>query len=263
MTLTVSPASRFQHEGFALEPKPVLPMSLIERARAGIDSVRAGHYDTGRAPYASPWNPGDDPHILCKIELGHIANEALREVASHPAIGAQAAALTGATHVQVWWVQLLYKPPLTTPDAPTSVGWHQDYHYWQDDWASPDGLLTAWVALSDVTAESGPLRFVRGSHRWGLREDSDFFAHDPDAQRISLDIPDEAHWEEVEAVLPPGGVSFHDSLTYHGSGPNRANLPRCSLALHLCTDHARLREGGGALTRFLDEPGICPVLHSA
>lgn len=252
---------RYDTDGFCLIQEPVLPPDLVTAARAGLEAVREGRYDTGRAPYASPWTPGDDPTALCKIEMPHFASEALRAVASHPEIGARAAAATGAEWVQVWWVQLLHKPPSTRPDARTSVGWHQDYQYWASDWESPEGLFTAWVALSDVTAESGPVRFVPGSHRWGYREAGDFFATDLEAQRASLTPPDGAEWTEVAGVLPPGGVSFHHSLTYHGSTANRSGDPRCSLVLHLRSERARPRTEEGLLTAFLSDEAANPVIH--
>ncbi|MDX1418461.1 MAG: phytanoyl-CoA dioxygenase family protein [Rubricoccaceae bacterium] len=253
--------TRYEADGFVLVQEPVLSPDLVAAARAGLEAVRDGRYDTARAPYASPWTPGDDPDALCKIEMPHLASRALQAVARHPGIGAAAAAITGAERVQVWWAQLLYKPPATRPDARTRVGWHQDYQYWASDWESPDGLLTAWVALSDVTAESGPVRFVPGSHRWGDRRAGDFFETDLEAQRVGLTPPPGDEWVEVLGVLPEGGLSFHHSLTYHGSTENRTSAPRCSLVLHLCTERARPRAEGGLLAGFLGDSVATPTLH--
>ena len=55
----------------------------------------------------------------------------------------------------------------------------QDWTYWAHPSVGPtgnpegggwggSGLCTCWVALGDVGPESGPLLFVRGSHRWGV-----------------------------------------------------------------------------------------------
>jgi hypothetical protein len=78
--------------------------------------------------------------------MPQVANRAIRELISHPALGALAAEVTGARRVQVWWVQLLYKPPTTGGQGGTSIGWHQDRHYWQV-WEEGSELFTAWVAL--------------------------------------------------------------------------------------------------------------------
>ena len=71
--------------------------------------------------------------------------------------------------------------------------------------------------------------------------------------------------EEVAAVLPPGGVSFHHRLTVHGSGPNLAAGPRVSFAIHFRTEKSGLRPGtkwqdAGYLNDFNDPVGS-PVCY--
>lgn len=253
---------QYEQDGFYLQATSLIPQGLVDLAAAGMDAIRRGEYDTDRAPEASPWNPGDDPNVLCKIEQPQFASKAVMEIVSHAALGELAAAITGASLVQVWWVQLLHKPAdRGNPHDRTSVGWHKDRAYW-GAWEEGSELFTAWVALSDVREECGAMRFLRGSHRWECGLQSDFFEQNLDGQRKALSLPEGAAWDEVPAVLPPGGVSFHHCLTYHGSGPNRCELPRRSLAIHLRTQNSRpvedRREG---LTRYLDDPHSCPVIY--
>jgi len=262
--LTVAQA-QYDTEGFYICPEPVIPKAVVQRAVAGMDAIRAGEYDTGLPPQPSPWNPGDDPHQLCKIEMPQIASRAVMALVSHPALGEAAAAVTGAEMVQVWWVQLLYKPPSRPNQAnsATNVGWHQDRQYWQI-WEEGSELFTAWVALSDVTADSGPMKFVRGSHRWGLTGQGDFFEQDYEAQRGEIEIPAGQRWEEVTAILPPGGVSFHHNLTYHASGPNLSAGPRRSFAIHMRTEKSSPKDGvRKGLTAFIDDPTYCPVIYGS
>jgi hypothetical protein len=253
---------RYEADGFYLTPEAILPQDMIARAVAGMDAIRHGEYDRGRPPQPSPWTPGDDENLLCKIEQPQFASQAIYDLFCHPALGETAAALTGAEEfVQVWWVQLLYKPA-TRPDGEvkTNVGWHQDRYYWQV-WEEGSELFTAWIALSDVRPESGPMRFVVGSHRWGLLKDGDFFAQDLTRLKADLALPSGAAWEEATAVLPPGGVSFHDDLTLHGSGPNHGNGPRRSFAVHLRTERSRpVDDKRHGLTTFFDDPALCPVI---
>jgi hypothetical protein len=251
--------ARFEADGFWIHPEAVISRDRVEWATAGMDAVRAGEYDTGTPPQPSYWQPGDDPQKLGKIEMPQVASRAVMELVTDPAIGELAAAVTGAKWVQVWWVQLLYKPPAAGPDGP-AIGWHQDRHYWQA-WEEGSELFTAWVALSDITPEAGPMRFVRGSHRWGLLPGSDFYGQDHETQREHFPLPPGAAWEEVPALMPAGGVSFHHHLTCHGSAPNRSPTPRRSFALHMRTERSRpvddLRQG---LTQFIDDPAYCPVI---
>jgi ectoine hydroxylase-related dioxygenase (phytanoyl-CoA dioxygenase family) len=253
---------RYAADGFVIVNSPVIPGDLVQRASDGMDAVRRGEYDTGRPPQPSVWKPGDDPNALCKIEMPQMANRAIFELVSHPSIGATAAAVTGASRVQVWWVQLLYKPSLP-PGTPTqtSVGWHQDRHYW-GVWEEGSELLTAWVALSDVTPSSGPMVFVRGSNRWGLLDGSDFFAQGD--IRGNFRVPPGQTWEEVPAILPPGGFSLHHNLTLHGSGPNTSGYPRRAFAIHLRTEKSRpVGDQRIGLTQFIDDYSACPVTYGA
>ncbi len=254
--------SQYKNDGFLLHSKPILPSDIVADAVAGMDAIRRGDYDTGRPPYESPWNPGDSEDVLCKIEMPQLASKGVMELVSHPAIGALAAEITGAEMVQVWWVQLLYKPPSKKGvQAATNVGMHQDFHYWKNHWENGSELFTAWVALSDVTPQAGSMHFVRGSHRWGLSENSDFFEQDIEAQRANIHIPAGESWHEVESTLAPGSLSFHDCLTWHGSGPNLSDAPRRSFAIHLRTEKSRtingIRQG---LTEFVDQTWAAPVI---
>ncbi|MBM3214106.1 phytanoyl-CoA dioxygenase family protein [Candidatus Poribacteria bacterium] len=253
----------YQRDGYVIHPEPVIPADVVRAASEGMDALRRGEYDTGTPPQPSYWNPGDDPDKLCKIEMPQIANRAIWELVSHPALGRLAAEVTGAQRVQVWWVQLLGKPPSPPgADIQTNIGWHQDRYYWRS-WEEGSELFTAWVAVSDATADAGPMRFVRGSHKWGFVEGSDFFGQDHDAQRKVI-APDGAEWEEESAILSPGGVSFHDCLTMHASGQNRSGVMRRSFAIHMRTERSAPVDGKRAgLTSFIDDESRCPVIHRA
>lgn len=267
MSALVATDQRVQYEqdGFTIG-REILPAGAVQRAVAGMENLRAGRYDLGRGPEESPWKPGDDPNKFCKIEMPHVADSGIREVVTHPNLGRFIAELTGADEVIVWWVQMLYKPPGGA--AGTNVGWHQDRQYWRA-WTEDSDLLTAWVALSDVTEQSGPVRFLRGSNHWGLLSSGDFFGQDLTEQQRGIPIPKGARWDEVAAVLKPGDVSVHDDLTYHGSGPNVSDRPRRSLAIHMRTNRSRVVddiesvsiEDGHNLVKYVGDPDFNPVIY--
>lgn len=254
----------YERDGFYIHADPLIERDVVDRASAGMDALRAGDYDTGTPPQPSPWNPGDPVERFCKIEFPQIANHAIMALVSHPEIGRVAAEITGAEMVQAWWVQLLGKPAtLPGAEAATSVGWHQDRQYW-GAWEPDAELLTAWVAVSDVTADSGPMRFVDGSHQWGLLGTGDFYGQDNDALKDEIGAPEGETWSETVAVLPPGGVSFHDSQTFHASGVNQSSEMRRSFAIHMRTNRAQPRDGiRRGLTQFIDDPSRCPVVFGA
>ena len=255
----------YLRDGYVIHPRPVIPEDLVRRAMDGMDDVLAGRYETGIPPQPSYWNPGDDPNKLGKVEMPQLANSAIMELVSHPAVGRLAAAVTGAKRVQVWWVQLLSKPPVSTESGSgVSVGWHQDRQYWKA-WKEGSELFTAWVAVSDVSADTGPMAFVTGSHRWGLLNEGAFYIDDSDdieIQREEITLAPGQSWREAEAILPPGGVSFHHCLTFHGSRPNRSGAPRRSFAIHMRTENScPAAPSEGTLAQFIHNTDYCPVVY--
>jgi len=248
-------AAQFAREGFYIVPSVILP-ELLARVRPHIDAVYAGEYETGIPPCGSPNGCKEPPQKLVKIDNAHRSDRTIFELVTHPAIGQWAAALTGAKMVQVFACQMLIKPP--GGQGGVNVGWHQDQEYW--DHAMTGEMFTAWVAISDVTAESGPMRFVPGSNHWGLLKAGDFFSDKLDEIKQRFQGKSGGTWREVAAILPPGGVSFHHRLTVHGSGENHAAGPRVSFAIHFRTEKSALRDDvkwqdAGYLNDFADPVG--------
>ena len=248
----------FEPDGYAIANEPLVDPSTLSAAQQAMVAVRDGHFDTGVPPSG---HPGYDPTKLCKINDAHLASHALHALVRDPAVAQLAAAVTGARRIQVWATQLLIKPPAT--EAAGHVGWHQDRQYWRY-WSQAEGLFTIWMALSDVGADCGPMRFVRGSQRWGFLDQGDFFGGDQQALRDGIDIPEGEGWEEVSALMPAGGVSFHHCLTFHGSDANTSDRPRCSVAVHLRTEAVvPIRGDESYYVSHLDDPAYAPVIYEA
>jgi len=251
--LTSAAQAEYHEKGFYLI-KTLLPDELVRRAQPRVQAVLRGEFETGVPP--THFIRGEDPKKLRKINDAHLADRTLFEVATHPAIGEWASRITGRPWIQLWALQLLYKPP--GGEAKGNVGWHQDHQYWKY-WEDDSELFTAWVALSDVTVEAGAMKFATGSNHWGLLDQGDFFSA---SQEIPVKVPEGEKWSEIPGVLSPGGVSFHHCHTYHGSGPNLSSSPRISLALHLRTDRSRPKsDATDYYVSHLNEPGVCPVLY--
>ena len=67
-----------------------------------------------------------------------------------------------STKINIVFDQFLIKEPST--DEPTV--WHHDLTYWP---IKGPNVVTLWLALDDVTEETGSMEFVKGSHLWGER----------------------------------------------------------------------------------------------
>ncbi len=104
-------------------------------------------------------------------------------------------------------------------------------------------LVAAWFSLEDVHPDSGPLRYVPGSHRmpWYRFSTNDVVFHDP---RVTAEERTAAlaHMDEqiakrglkVQAALPRKGQVFlwHGSLVHGGSHVVNPALTRNSLVVH-------------------------------
>ena len=123
----------------------------------------------------------------------------------------------------VWGCNLFIKEA----NSEQYVSWHQDLHYWG---LNEDDQVTAWLALSPATVESGCMKFVPGSHN-SVVEHRDTF-HDDNlltrGQEVAVDV-DEA--DAVTIELQPGEMSLHHGRLFHGSDPNKSNDRRIGVAM--------------------------------
>ena len=258
-------SQKYLQDGYCLLPQ-VLSSAQIERTVAGMNAVMRGEYETGKKPF-DHLGVNAPATKLRKIDQAHISNRAIFEAVTHPEIGRLAAAIVGAEMVQIWALQLLYKPPGGDPGG--SVGWHQDYFYWKTCYTPESNVFTAWLALSDVREECGPMHFAAGSQRWGLLNAGDFFGA-ADEQRGKIPVPPGEAWREESGAMPAGAFSLHHRFAFHGSQPNLSTIPRYSLAVHLRTEKStptpdpKLEATGGYdYAGHLDDLEICPVIYRA
>ena len=116
------------------------------------------------------------------------------------------------------------------------VSYHQDATYWG---LEPHDVVTAWLALSDATEKTGPMKFVSGSHREAVREHDDTFG----AQNL-LSRGQVVHGyinpnNVVSSPLQAGEMSLHHVRLIHGSEPNRTDDRRIGMVLRYCATHVR------------------------
>ena len=119
-----------------------------------------------------------------------------------------------------WWVK--------EPHSPHFVSWHQDSQYWGVD---TDKLVSAWVALSPATLESGCMRLIPGSHLGPDLPHRDTW-HDDNmltrGQEISVAV-DEAQAVNIE--VDTGDAALFAYRIAHASHPNRSDDRRIAVAI--------------------------------
>jgi hypothetical protein len=140
------------------------------------------------------------------------------------------------------------------------TGWistERDWH--QDDYLNPAFVMTRytaiWMALDDISPDSGPFEYVPGSHRWPLISgDKVKKLLNPDEQGLN-------NWESraerfmtpaIETEIAARGVKpvqfighkgdvliWHARLMHRGTAPRRTSIERRSLIVHYSSANHR------------------------
>lgn len=116
------------------------------------------------------------------------------------------------------------------------VSFHQDATYWG---LEPHDVVTAWVALSDSGPDTGPMKFIPGSHRGELCEHNETYSSD---NLLTRGQTIEGGFSEEAAVLAPlklGEMSLHHVRLIHGSEPNRSDDRRIGMVIRYAATRVR------------------------
>ena len=141
--------------------------------------------------------------------------------------------------------------------GPSYVSYHQDISYWG---LYPYNIATAWIAISNVTLTSGPLKFIPKSHKGPIQNQTDTYDKNnllSRGQTVDTKINEN---NVVTAVLKQGEMSIHHVGMIHGSDKNNTNEDRIGIALRFCstdvkqtksdTDYAILVKGKDEYNNF-------------
>ncbi|WP_372922815.1 phytanoyl-CoA dioxygenase family protein [Roseovarius sp.] len=217
-----------------------LPVRVMSEEKAAEYVHRMQNCEASRGPIE-----GNDRH---KTHLLYTwANEIVREEKILDAVED----LIGP-NILCWTTNLFVKEA----GSPAFVSWHQDSTYW--GLYPDDVVVTAWVALTPATVESGAMRYVPGSHL------SDQIVHEDtyDANNLlsrgqvaKVDIDDD---QTVDVVLEPGEISLHHIRMLHDSGPNQADFRRIGLAIRYIPAYVKqtkIEHDSAMLVRGKDDYG--------
>jgi hypothetical protein len=201
-SLTTRQIDRYRRDGFLCPIDVLTPAeAAAHRAALEADEVRYGAKGLPR--------PIGQYHTV----NANIVSETARAASLDTRILDAAQSILGPD-LMIWGCEYFIKEP----SARKIVSWHQDLTYWGMD--GTDHEVTAWVALSPATVESGCMKFVPGSHKQAIVPHNDTFAADnllSRGQEIAVEV-DEA--DAVPVELQPGQMSLHHGRLFHASGPN-------------------------------------------
>lgn len=135
-------------------------------------------------------------------------HDALRGLCLAGSLPASVAALLCTPTVRLLMDEVFVKEPATD----LAVPWHTDASYWP---VSGRAMMSIWIALDEVDARNGAVRFLPASHRRGeIHEPASFLGHD--APPVSL-APDDG---TVSWPLVPGDALAFHAYTLHSSPGN-------------------------------------------
>ena len=232
-------------DGFSAdEPKPVLFRNLA-----------------ALGPYATQQG-ANGPKVWQILNIWEAA-PAFERLLYNPQVVKGISQLTKLPDLNIWHDQVQYKPAL----AGGSTGWHQDAPLWPS--IAPMTPVSAWIPLDDAGLDNGCMWMVPGSHKWGNQ--MPFLSGKGKLSEFNefgnvgecFVIPEGSEVKEVRAVPWPvkrGEVSFHHSLTWHGSPINQSPRPRRAIAIHFMTSDSRyVGQRGHPMEQFIHIPAGAPM----
>lgn len=217
--LTETQAAAFREEGF------VAPVSVL-------DLVEVSHYLACLAAFETRHGRVDRHKLRTKA---HLLAPWINALVRHDALLDAVEDVLGPD-ILCWGCGFIIKEP----GDGAFVSMHQDGYYWQ--W-EPHEQVTAWLALTPATRESGAMRMVPMP-----------------VDRPDPIVPHEENWQAdnllmrgqtasgvdisraVDVELRPGEMSLHHEYTPHASSANRAAHRRIGFSIQYVTP--RMREIG-------------------
>ena len=167
----------------------------------------------------------------------HLLARWAHELVTHPLLVAAVKTVLDTNNILCWSSDICRKPA----HSRGLISWHQDSAY--SGLEPSDAVVTAWVALSPSTRDTGAVVMWPGSQARTLqhaRGESE--GGHPDNQLVlGQFIPDtelaqlEHQGAGQEACLAAGEVSLHSWRCVHSSGPNTTDTDRVGLAIRYST----------------------------
>lgn len=178
---------------------PLVPQEQVRRLRRAFEAQAAA--------WAAEIDTPLDDYLSVVSQWTNVweRNAVFREQLFYQRAAAIAAELIGCEKVRVFHDHLIVKPP----HGGATIPWHRDLPNWPV--AEPRGV-SCWLALDDVTPESGAMRFMPGGHKEPMTRSLDFLNE--------AKVWGEREKDAVPVAVSAGSAVFHHCLSWHTSPPN-------------------------------------------
>lgn len=234
MKLSESEAARFERDGY-LSPLRAISAAEANQYRAELEAFEARH--------------GGRLKGVMRFKV-HLLMPWVDRLMRHPAILDPVESLIGGDILAVTSIFFIKEA-----QDPAFISWHQDLNY---SGLEPGDIVTAWLALSPSTPESGNMRVIPGTHHHAVVPHRDtFHPHNmlSRGQEIAVEVDEAA---AVDITLQPGEFSLHHTRIFHYSGANHGADRRIGLAFRYAPTHVRqvrVERDSAALVRGVDRFG--------
>jgi len=169
-----------------------------------------------------------------------------------------AAELMGASKINMFFDHLLVKEPGSIEPTP----WHQDGPYWK---IKGSQICSIWFAMDEIIEESGGVRYVKGSHKSGIRYRPQSFSgggHIEYEEGELQTMPDidatVAQGDIVCYPLNPGDCLIHHVDIVHGAKGNLSSTTRRRGYSTRWTGDDVVWDPRIGTTDVLEDPGLKP-----
>jgi ectoine hydroxylase-related dioxygenase (phytanoyl-CoA dioxygenase family) len=234
VTVTGDDVEAFWRDGVVCL-RGVLPPELLDAMAEPVEFAIAGEQSADLSALAGA--PAAQARFVAGVDHWRTQPE-LRAFASDSPLPAVVAALLRSATLCLYEDSVLVKEP----GAREATEWHQDLGYFHVDGTQ---LCTTWCPLDPADAESGAMRFARGSHRADETYRPNLFVtrdEIPGTEGTTVPDVDRGDYDIVSFALEPGDITVHHARTLHAAGPNRStDRRRRAISIRYCGDDARMR----------------------
>jgi hypothetical protein len=193
----------------------------MQRCFDRLEQIAAGLSDTGlcQGSYFVLGQKNSE-QVIKRVVWAGGSQPFLLGVGEDPRLTVPASQLLGSQQME----QLLSQAHFKRPNDGVIFGWHQDIQHrdkGNGTWRDVNGtgsFVQTLIVIDEMTPDSGPLKFIPGSSKWGR---VDFGEHDYDQPGDPGEMPPE--FSEVDAVTicaQPGDTLFFGPYTAHASFEN-------------------------------------------
>ena len=217
--------TQYREDGF-ISPIRIFSTEEAAKLRASIEAVEAERGPVFREDRPRPGDPFQGSYRF----KSHLLFKWLADIVRDPRLLDVVEPFTGPD-ILCWTTHWFVKEA----DSVNYVSWHQDSNYWG---VESDRFVSAWLAVSLSTEESGCLRLLPGSHRGPKLEHVDTWEQDNMLTRGQA-IIDVDESKAVKLELEPGEVALFDYRLAHASDPNRSDDRRIGIGIRYMPPSAR------------------------